>query len=111
MEEQRNLTARAMAMEEELRLADLIEEAALPSGRACPGTSVLYREVESGEEHEIVILGPWDDDTFKGIQVVSYRAPLAAGLLGLSQGGTADLELPSGTLAIEVLGVETPDLG
>ena len=43
MEEQRNLTARAMAIEEELRQADLIEEAALPEGTICPGARVDYR--------------------------------------------------------------------
>lgn len=110
MEEQRNLTSRAMAIEEELRAADLIEEAALPEGTICPGAKVTYKETESGAERTIVILGPWDDDKWNGIQVVSYRAPLAAGLLGLEAGADAELELPSGSLHIEVIGIETPDL-
>ncbi len=110
MEEQRNLTSRAMAIEEELRRADLIEEAALPENMVCPGTRVIYREKESGKEHAIVILGPWDDESFQGTQVVSYRAPLAAGLLGLEPGAEAELDLPSGRLEIELVAVETLQL-
>lgn len=111
MEEQRNLTARAMAMEEELRLADLIEEAAIPEGIVAPGTIVDYREVESDRERRVILLGPWDTDSWNDVQVVSYRAPLAAGLLGLKPGARATLELPSGPLEIEVLAIENPDLG
>ena len=110
MEEQRNLTSRAMQMEEELRQADLIEEAVIPEDTVCPGTVVAYRETESGEERRIILLGPWDDESWNGIQVVSYRAPLARGLLGLHGGDRAVLELPAGQVAVEVLAIESPQL-
>ena len=110
MEEQRNLTSRAMAIEEELRLADLIEEAAIPEDTVAPGTIVNYREVESGSERRVILLGPWDDEVWNEIQVVSYRAPLAKGLLGLKPGEQSTLELPSGSLDIQVLGIETPEM-
>ncbi|MCP3919182.1 MAG: hypothetical protein GY711_26880 [bacterium] len=102
IEEQRNLTSRAMAIEEELRSADLIENATLPEATACPGSRVRYRE-DSGSEIEIVILGPWDGDEWNGTQIVSYRAPLAAGLLGKQAGDEVVLKLPSGELAVQVL--------
>ena len=110
MEEQRNLTSRAMAIEEELRLADLIEEAAIPEDTVAPGTIVNYREVESGSERRVILLGPWDDEVWNEVQVVSYRAPLAKGLLGLKPGEQSTLELPSGSLDIQVLGIETPEM-
>lgn len=109
MEEQRNLTQRAMDMEAELREVDLLENVALPEGEAAPGTLVKYRE-SNGREREVAILGPWDGDTWGGVQVVSYRAPLAAGLLGTKVGATADLSLPSGEEQVEVLSVEPLDL-
>lgn len=104
MEEQRNLTRRAMDMEAELRETDLLENVALPDGEAAPGTKVMYREA-SGREREVAILGPWDGESWEGVQVVSYRAPLAAGLLGTSAGETANLVLPSGEEQVEVLSV------
>jgi transcription elongation factor GreA len=101
--DQRTLTARAMEIEEELRLAELLEEVALPAGIICPGSIVRYREVESGNEERIVILGPWDGEQWDGIQVVSYRAPLAAGLLGLKVGAVESITLPAGEIEIHVL--------
>lgn len=104
MEEMRNLTQRAMQIEEELRLADLIENAVILENTACPGTTVKYRELASGANREIQILGPWDEQS-DGPEVVSYRAPLAAGLLGSQPGEKVTLTLPSGSLDIEVLEV------
>ncbi len=110
IEEQRNLTTRAMEIEEELRKVELLENAMIPDDTIAPGTEVRYREAESGKENVIAILGPWDGDDFQGKQVVSYRAPLAAGLLGLSTGDTSTLTLPSGSLDIAVLAVSLLEL-
>ncbi len=103
IEEQRNLTTRAAQIESELRDARLLDEVSLPEDTAAPGTTVHYREVESGTENTVSILGPWDQT---GDQVISYRAPLAAGLLGLHTGGEGTLDLPSGKVPIKVLSIE-----
>lgn len=110
IEEQRNLTARAMEIEEELRETDLIEDAAIIEDTVCPGTRVLYREVESGKESTVLILGPWDDDQVLDTQVISYRAPLAQGLLGLELGEKSTVKLPGGDVDLEIVTIETPDL-
>ena len=103
IEEQRNLTQRAQDIEAELRAAALIEEVSLPEDIVAPGVAVRYRELASGEEHEVKLLGPWDD----GEGVISYRAPVAAGLLGLQVGEQGLLKLPSGEISVEILGIET----
>ena len=110
IEEQRNLTARAMEIEEELRETDLIEDAAIIEDTVCPGTRVLYREVETGKESTVLILGPWDDDEVLETQVISYRAPLAQGLLGLELGEKSTVKLPGGEVDLEIVTIETPDL-
>jgi len=101
IEEQRNLTSRAAEIEAELRGTELIENAILPEGLVCPGSLVRYRESANRAEHEIAILGPWD--TNQDDHVVSYRAPLAAGLLGRRPGDRARIALPSGSLDVEIL--------
>ena len=105
IEEQRNLTSRASEMEQELRNVELIENAILSENTVSPGTVVRYREQQSRSEHEITILGPWDTD--QGEHVVSYRAPLAAGLLGRRPGESVTIALPAGPLPVEILGVRT----
>ncbi|MFN0244609.1 MAG: GreA/GreB family elongation factor [Planctomycetota bacterium] len=107
IEDQRNLTSRAAAIEQELRLVELIENALVPEELVCPGTVVRYRDLGENEEHEIEILGPWDTDD-AAERVVSYRAPLAAGLLGHRAGDKVRIELPSGFIDVEILGVVAP---
>ncbi len=101
IEEQRQLTTTASTIEQELRKASLLENALIPEGIAAPGTKVTYKETKTGIVHTVSILGPWDS----GEGMVSYRAPLAAGMLGLRAGQSAVLELPSGQLAVELISV------
>ncbi len=110
IEEQRNLTSRAKQMEEELRQTDLIENAAIPEDTVAPGTRVRYRELESAEEKEVLLLGPWDPETMGGHSVVSYRAPLAQGMLGRHKGDTCTMDLPGGGLDVLILEIEIEDL-
>jgi transcription elongation factor GreA len=74
----------------------------------CPGCFVRVKNLDSGEESQFTILGPWDTD--QGDDVISYRAPLAAGLLGRRQGEEAIADLPSGEARLEVLEVREAEL-
>jgi len=110
IEEQRNLTSRAMEIEAELSRTDLIEEAALIEDTVCPGTRVTYEDTTNGQRSTVLLLGPWDADQVLGTQVISYRAPLAQGLLGLGTGESAKVTLPGGEVELKVVEIETPDL-
>jgi transcription elongation factor GreA len=102
IEEQRNLTQRAQDIEAELREAQMIDDVTLPKGRVAPGTQVVYQELPGGDEHRVIVLGPWDtirDD------IVSYRSPLADGMLGARPGDEVTLTLPSGQLDVKVVSV------
>ncbi|MEZ5976769.1 MAG: GreA/GreB family elongation factor [Planctomycetota bacterium] len=103
MEEQRNLTSRAKEIEDEVRRARLIEHAAIPEGIVAPGNRVSYRDTTSGEERTVAILGPWDtasEDT------ISYRSPVAQGMLGMRVGDSPTLKLPTGQAQVKILAVE-----
>ena len=103
LEEQRNLTTRAMELEAELESVSLIENATLPDNTVAPGTRVRYTDLGTKVQNEIDILGPWDAD---GERVVSYRSPLAKGMLGLEPGSEATIELPGGRLMVRVESVQ-----
>ena len=103
IEDQRNLTTRAMEIEEEVRGAQLLENASIPENTAAPSTTVHYRELDTGEERIVTILGPWDQ--FDG-DMVSYRSPLALGLMGHRPGESLTVVLPEGTQELQILSVE-----
>jgi len=100
IEQQRQLTEKAAAMEAELKLARAIEDQVVEEEVVCPGCRVTYEE--DGESKTITILGPWDS----GEGVVSYRAPVASGMLGARAGDPATLELPDGSIEVVVRSLE-----
>jgi transcription elongation GreA/GreB family factor len=105
IEQQRQLTEKAAAMEAELRLAQALEDQTIEAGVVSPGTRVMI--LQDGEpEQTFAILGPWD----AGEGVISYRAPLAAGMLGARAGEEVTVQLPSGPSEIVIVRVE-PALG
>jgi transcription elongation factor GreA len=95
----RQLSQTVVNMESELSKAALLENAMLPEDTVCPGTTVLYRETEGGAEKLVILLGPWDSDRENAI---SYRAPLAEGMLGLHAGDRATIQLPAGSVEVEI---------
>jgi transcription elongation GreA/GreB family factor len=88
-------------MEAELRLAQAIEDQKLPAGVVAPGTRVTFAQ-DGGASRTVSVLGPWDI----GADVISYRAPLAAGMLGAKAGETVQVTLPSGAASIRVISIE-----
>jgi len=103
IEEQRLLTDKAKQMEEELAIVQTLEDQKIADEMVAPGVTVAFREIETGEERTYTILGPWDvgEDG-----VISYLAPVAAGLLGKKAGEQATLSLPSGEIVVEILTTE-----
>ena len=71
---------------------------------------VRYRDLAEDKEATVLLLGPWDEDEVLGTQVISYRAPLAKGLLGASTGEQSTVQLPGGDIEVEILSIEVPDL-
>ena len=103
MEEQRNLTTRATAMDREVRMAKLIEDQEIAGDVVAPGTRITYAEEISGKKSTYAVLGPWDvidDDT------INYRAPIAQGLLGLSVGEYGEVPSPAGPVRVRVDAIE-----
>lgn len=107
IEEQRQLSDQVAQVESDLRSASLLEQATIPEDTVAPGTAVRYVETGSGRERRIVLLGPWDDHVE---QAVSYRAPLAQGMLGLHGGDAATIELPQGKIEVKVEAIEAVPL-
>ena len=55
------------------------------------GTIVNFKDLNSGNEETVTVLGAWDTDTEKGI--VSYLSGMGAAMLGKSEG--EEIELPT----------------
>jgi transcription elongation GreA/GreB family factor len=102
IEERGILSQRAEELRGEVDLARPLENAPIPEGVVAPGCLVKLRE-ESGTFKEILLLGPWDRGDER---IVSYRSPLAAGILGAPVGDEVVVDLPDGRKVWTVESVE-----
>lgn len=104
IEDQRLLTEKAQQIEDELRRARPLEDLHSDDDQVAPGMRITFKENDGTErERTYTILGPWD----VGVEgVISYKAPLAAGLLGKKVGEEAVLNLPDGSRTVTVLALE-----
>lgn len=102
LEEQRNLTSRAQAMEQELRKARLLEDQQIPDGVVAPGTRVTIQPLDGGVPRSMTLLGPWDE----GEDVINYRAPMGQLLLGKKVGDTAALPSSQCEEQVRIVSIE-----
>ncbi|MDR3144534.1 MAG: GreA/GreB family elongation factor [Puniceicoccales bacterium] len=79
-QDQETLLARKVQLEEELRMAQVVDFGSVDTSMVSIGSVVKLRQVESGESIEYTILGAWDSDPAKNM--ISYRANMAQMLLG-----------------------------
>jgi transcription elongation factor GreA len=103
MEEQRNLTTRATAMDQEVRSARLIEDQEIPDGIVAPGNRITFTEMQTGLQRTVNVLGPWDvlDE-----HTINYKAPIAHGLLGRRAGDMGEIPTVSGPVPVRIDKVE-----
>ncbi len=71
------------------------------SGQVSIGTSVVTRDIESGELSTFHILGAWDSDPAKSI--VSYQTAIGQALLGKTAGDTAELPGEASIKKVEIV--------
>ena len=71
------------------------------SGQVSIGTSVVTRDIESGELSTFHILGAWDSDPAKSI--VSYQTAIGQALLGKTAGDTAELPGEASMKKVEIV--------
>ncbi|NNE07605.1 MAG: hypothetical protein HKN20_03475, partial [Gemmatimonadetes bacterium] len=80
---QRDASQRLEQMYERVRLATLIEDMSMPEDSVSPGTEVTVK-TSTGETQTYWVLGEGDGELAP--EVVSYRAPIGAALLGKKVG-------------------------
>ncbi len=104
MEEQRQLTGKASAMEARLKKARVLRRDLLPEGISGPGAAVTFTDLDRNERRRVRILGPFD--TVLGDDVVSYTAPFGRSLCGRRIGDEVEVELPGGRRRLRIEAIE-----
>ena len=100
-EEQGHLESRIRTLEALLANAEVVE--APSDGAAGVGSTVRFRDSDSGEEKEIVLVHRLEASMAEG--KLSAESPVGRALLGASKGESVTFETPSGKKRLEILAV------
>ncbi len=105
LEKQATLELSISKLDDELRQADILDVNSISTDMVNIGTRVKLEDVESGEEREYAILGPWDADFEQ--KILSYRSPIAKAILGHKKGEEVGLRIDDETRKFIVKSIST----
>ena len=104
-EKQSFLEGRIKDVEGKLSNSQVIDVATLPKvGKVVFATTVSLVNIETDEKVKYQIVG--DDEADLKLGKISFRSPIARGLIGKSEGDEVGIVTPGGEVEYEILSVE-----
>ena len=100
---QGRLEARIAQMETTLSKARIVDESQVDTSRARILSSVNVRNLSTNSEHRFTLVSEREADIRQG--KISISSPIGKGLLGTAIGDKVNIEVPSGTMKLEVVNI------
>lgn len=95
----------AEALDGELSRAEIVADPLLPPDTVAMGSTVTFRDRDSGEETTVTLVYPREADVDR--MRISVLSPVGSALIGLGIGGAIDWPLPGGRQRrLEVIAVQ-----
>lgn len=95
------LEARIAKMEQTIADARLVDDSKIDNTKAFILSTVRVKNVDKGSEQTYTLVAQAEADLAKG--KISVNSPIGQGLLGKSVGEIAQIQVPAGTISLEVL--------
>ena len=95
------LEARIAKMESEISEARLIDEKNIDTTKAFILSTVRVKNNSNGSEQKYTLVSQPEADIMQG--KISVDSPIGRGLLGKSVGDVAEIQVPAGTITLEIL--------
>jgi transcription elongation factor GreA len=103
-DEQAFVEGRISQIENMLQYAVIIDNDDVAEDEVSMGRSVTFKELPDEEPETYTIVGESESDPMSG--KISNESPMAKGLLGHKVGERVDIDIPSGTMHVEILEVK-----
>lgn len=104
-EDQGMLQAKIDQSKDRLARADIIDPNELPKGIVVFGAKVRVKDLDSGEEEDLILVGPGDED-YENNKILA-TSPRGRGLMGKKVGDVAEITVPRGTMRYKVLEISS----
>ena len=101
--EQAELEEKIIKIENMVRRATIIDEAAIDHSKVTAGSIVKLYDYDFEEEVEYTIVGSTETDPFAG--KISNESPIGSALLGKTVGEEVEVQAPDGTVKFKILSI------
>lgn len=106
-ESQGMMQAKINLLADKLARAVIVERPKEATGEVVFGATVVVKDLKFGDEEIYVLVGAGEEDFDAGR--INVASPLAQGLLGRKVGETVAIDVPAGTMRMEILEVRFED--
>jgi len=102
-ENQGFLQAKINSQKGKLANCYIIDKADMPKGVVTFGSTVTIKDIDLDEDETYEFVGPGEEDYDGPIMKILTSSPIAAGLMGKKEGDKVEIELPKGSMSVEVV--------
>ncbi len=104
MEKQTILKMSISKLQDELKKASILDLNSVSTDSVNIGVNVRFENLDTGENGNYVILGPWDADYER--RILSYRSPMAMALLGKKAGDEVVMKVGEESKKLKISSIE-----
>lgn len=102
-EAQGMLQAKINSKKSKLASCVIVEKSDMPKGVVSFGSTVTIKDIDLDEEETYEFVGPGEEDYDGPVMKILTNSPIAQGLLGKKEGDKVEIELPKGSMEVEIL--------
>lgn len=84
----------------------IVDKSDMPKGIVNFGSIVTIKDLSDGMEEKYELVGPGEEDYDGEIMKILTSSPIGQGLVGKKVGEQAEVEIPSGTLRMEIVAID-----
>ena len=105
-EEQARMQAKIHQLQSKLANCDIVDKSTMPKGIVSFGSVVTVKNLDDGVEEQYELVGPSEEDYNTEPMKILTSSPVAQALIGKKAGDHTDVEIPRGTLRMEILSIK-----
>jgi len=105
-ETQGYLQAKINQLKSKLSNCYIVERSDKPKDSVVFGATVKVKDLSDGSEEAYELVGPGEEDYDGDVMKILTSSPIGTAMLGKKIGDKIEVEIPRGTLRMEIIGIE-----
>jgi transcription elongation factor GreA len=100
------MQAKINQLKTKLSHCHIVDKSTMPKGIVNFGSVVTVKDLADGLEEKYELVGPGEEDYDGDVMKILTNSPIAQGLIGKKVGDSVEVEIPTGTVRMEVVAIE-----